>query len=136
MRYRTLDANGDYTFGQGSANFLVNSAQSVAQAVLTGLKLWQGEWFVNTAAGMPWATQVLGYGTKAFYDAALQAQVKSTTGVTGLTGYSSTLNSITRLLVATISGTSLYGPFTVTVSVPTAGGGFGEGGFAEGGFGQ
>ena len=42
MRYRPLDANGDYTVG---IPFLVNSPACVGQAVLTRLKLFLGEWF-------------------------------------------------------------------------------------------
>ncbi len=50
MRYRAWDANGDYTFGQGSKNFLVNSPQCVAQAVVSRLRLQLGEWFIDTSA--------------------------------------------------------------------------------------
>jgi hypothetical protein len=64
MRYRTLDANGDYTFGQNGANFLVNSPAAVGQAVLTRVKLMQGEWFLDQTAGTPYDTEILGAGTE------------------------------------------------------------------------
>lgn len=125
MRYRALDSTGDATFGQGSANFLINSSQAVEQAVLTGLRLWQGQWFYDTNAGMPWLQQVIGANTQSQYDAAIQAQIKSTTGVTGIDNYKSSLNNVTRHLVVNVNGQSLYGPFSISTSIPVVSGGFG-----------
>ena len=39
MRYRKLDANGDYTFGSGSSCF-ISDHDAVVQAIVTRLKLW------------------------------------------------------------------------------------------------
>jgi hypothetical protein len=75
LRYRTLTPTGDMTFGFGSANFLVNSPQTVQQATVTGLKLFLGEWFLNTSVGMPWNTQVIGNNTQALYDNAAKSQI-------------------------------------------------------------
>jgi hypothetical protein len=120
------DENGDYVFGGGSANFWINSAQGVEQLIITGLRLWQGTWFLDTTAGMPWQQQVIGFRTQSQYDAAIQAQVKSTTGVTGIDNYQSSLNNATRHLKVTITGQSLFGPFSVATSIPLASaGGFG-----------
>ncbi len=38
MIYRRIDANGDYTFGQGKFNF-VSGTEAVAQAIKTNLLL-------------------------------------------------------------------------------------------------
>lgn len=134
MRYRALDANGDMTFGQGSANFLIDSVQCVEQAIVTGLRLLQGEWFYDATAGMPWEQKVVGFTTQSEYDQAIQTQVRSTQGVTGITGYSSSLNRETRVLTVNIAGQTPYGAFSVTVPLPL--GGFGVGGFDTRGFGQ
>lgn len=103
MRYRKLDVDGDYTFGQGSANFWVNDPQGVAQAISTRLQLWEGEWFLDNTAGTPWSQEVLGYGTQALYDLAIRAAILDTEGVTSIVNYSSTFNSIKRSL--TVTGT-------------------------------
>lgn len=99
MRYRALDAAGDYTFGRGEANFLVDSRAAVAQSMATRLKLWRGEWFLDDEEGTPWLQQVLGVvGSLALYDLAIQQRILGTEGVTGLANYSSNLDSGTRHL--------------------------------------
>lgn len=92
MRYRALSPDGDYTFGQGSANFLIDSPEAVAQSVLTRLLLWQGEWFLDVTAGTPWLQGILGTGTKPLYDLLIRQRVTDTLGVTGIASYSSQLD--------------------------------------------
>jgi len=125
MRYRTLTASGDYTFGHGPSEFLVNSPATVAQAVLTALLLHQGEWFLDTTVGMPWETQVLGYGTQSLYDAAIKAAILSVEGVQAITSYSSSLNRTTRALTVNATISTIYGSANVVTNVPA----FGTGGY-------
>src|SRR5581483_5662749 len=75
----------------GGANFLVNSPACVAQSVLTRLKLWRGEWFLDKTEGTPYMQQILGTGTKAIYDLAIQNRVLETEGVTSISRYESAL---------------------------------------------
>ena len=89
MRYRKLDANGDYTFGRSQANFLVNSPEAVAQAIQTRLALWEGEYFLDTSKGTPYWTQILGTGTWALYDQAIKDRILGTTGVLQIASYQS-----------------------------------------------
>ncbi len=87
-----LTADGDYSFGAGSANFFINNNAMVVQSVLTRLRLWQGEWFLDVTEGTPWLQQVLSSSqknTKNLYDLAIQNRVLQTSGVTGITDYSS-----------------------------------------------
>lgn len=107
MRYRALSADGDYTFGQGSANFLVNSPECVAQKVLTRLQLWRGEWFLDNTEGTPYMQQILGTGTKAIYDLAIQQRVQATDGVTKILKYSSSL--VDRSLNVSMSIATVFG---------------------------
>lgn len=101
MRVRAQDSDGDYTFGRGGENFIVNSPAAVAQLVLTGLRLLKGEWFLDKTVGMPWLQDVIGVGTKPFYDLAIQNQILNTVGVTGIASYSSTLDPVKRGLSVT-----------------------------------
>lgn len=112
MRYRVLDGNSDYTFGQNSANFYVNEPAAVGQAVLTRLRLMAGEWFLDQTAGTPYK-QILGKGTDATRDLAIQQVIIETQGVTGISSYASSLNPTTRKFSVVAIVDTIYGPTTV-----------------------
>lgn len=111
MRVRALSPTGDYTFGNGVQNYLVNSPQAVAQCVLTALKLFLGEWFLNTGAGVPWLTEIIGFNTASTRDTAIKNAILGVQGVTGIVNYSSVLQgtklTITNLVVDTAYGTAV-----------------------------
>lgn len=131
MRYRKLSSpGGDYVFGQGNAEFLVDNPACVAQAVLTALLLHQGEWFLDTSVGMPWETQVLGYGTRSLYDTAIKAAILGVQGVQSIVSYSSSLNVRTRLLTVNAVINTIFG--TVELSQTFNGLGYGIQGFGGG----
>lgn len=109
MRYRELSPTGDYVFGQGSQEFLVNSPQCVAQAVGTRLKLLQGEWFLDVTAGTPYSTQVLGTHTQATYDIAIQNEILGTEGVLSISNYTSNVDTVTRALGISATIDTIYG---------------------------
>ena len=114
MRYRKLSASGDYTFGNGIADFWVDVPDAPAQAVKTRLALWQGQWFLDTREGMPWKTRVLGNRTADTRDPSIRAHVLGTQGVTGIADYSSALNRDTRAFSANIVVDTIYGRAVVS----------------------
>lgn len=113
MRYRKLDANNDYSFGNGQLDFYVNVPDAVGQAVETGLMLWQGEWFLDTTQGTPYIAGVIGKHSQAEADGTIQNQVANTTGVTDISSYQSTLNAASRAMSIQISVDTIYGPTDV-----------------------
>lgn len=117
MRYRQIDSNNDYTGFSGNTRFLVNSPATVAQAVETVLGLLQGEWFLDSTVGVPYATQVLGTGTQATRDLVIQNAILGTEGVTDINQYSSTFNPTTRSFTVNCTIDTLYGPATITAVV-------------------
>ncbi|MFY3138953.1 hypothetical protein ACOTFF_17445 [Achromobacter xylosoxidans] len=117
MRYRKLDADGDYSFGSSRADFHRDTAATVAQAVKTRLMLARGEWFLDVTEGTPWRGEVLGKQTRASYDWAIRQRILGTAGVTGLAGYSSRLDPQTRGLSVTASISTLYGTATVQAAL-------------------
>ena len=112
MRYRALSLSGDYTFGAGLANFLINTPAAVAQSVKTRLLLWQGQWFLDTTIGTPWLTDVLGKNTQSLYDRAIRTVILETIGVTSIENYSSTFDSTARTLTVTMTLNTIYGQTT------------------------
>ncbi len=96
-----LDASGDKTFGQGSANFWIDSPNGVAQSVQTRLNLWRGQWFLDQTVGAPYATEILGYGTQSLRDMAIKAVVLGTVGVENIVSYASEYDPETRELTIT-----------------------------------
>jgi len=107
---------GDYTFGQGTANFWINQANGVAQSVQTRLGLWEGEWFLDNTEGTPYAQQILGYNTKSLYDMALKARILATQGVSSIDNYSSSFNPVTRALtVDALSIVTIYSKTPIPV---------------------
>lgn len=116
MRYRALDTNGDYTFGQNGANMLVDSPATVGQAIGTRLKLRQGEWFLDSTVGVPYDTQILGTDTESTRDQAMQTAILDTQGVTQIVDYASYLDPTTREFTMAAVVDTQYGQTTVTAS--------------------
>jgi hypothetical protein len=121
FRYRQLDYNlanpqavgGDMTFGRGGFNFLVDNPTAVAQAVLTRLNLWMGEWFLNRQSGTPWLQQILGHSpARGLPDAAIRARILGTPFVTRMESYSSEYNSTYRTFVVSCQLYTAFGQVT------------------------
>jgi hypothetical protein len=125
VRYRKLTASGDYSFGQNALDFYVNSPQTVAQAILTRLLLHQGEWFLDVTFGMPWESQVLGYGTKSLYDAAIKAAILGVQGVASIVSYSSDLDTVNRALSVNVTVSTIYSQLSISTTFGVAPGGYG-----------
>jgi hypothetical protein len=114
MRYRKLDANGDYVIGSGS-DFLVNSPEAVAQAILTRLKLWRGEWYVDLKDGTPWMQEILGKRQRGKSpDGAIKRRILGTEGVKEITKYSSDFDGNTRQLKIDATVNTIYGVATIS----------------------
>lgn len=50
--------NNDMTFGQGLGNFAVD-AEACVQNIVTRLRTYKGEWFLDTSFGIGWQTDIL-----------------------------------------------------------------------------
>lgn len=53
-----LDAFGDLLFTDGDLSF-VRGAEAVQQSLKIRLRFFQGEWFLDVNAGLPYSTQIL-----------------------------------------------------------------------------
>lgn len=119
MRVRRMNSAGDMTFGQGSANFIIDEPAAVAQLVLTRLKLWTNQWFLDLNEGTPYSTQILGKNSKSTYDNAILTRLLETNGVVSILAYQSSLNDTSRLLTWSATLQTQYGTvqFTNQLSV-------------------
>lgn len=59
MKYRKLDENGDYTFGNNSFDY-IEKDEAIAQAIKTKLYLFYGEWWEDISLGLPMFQSILG----------------------------------------------------------------------------
>lgn len=109
MRVRALDSDGDMRFGHGPADFLRDSAEAIAQVVLTRLKLWRGEWFLDTEEGTPWAGSVLGERTQDQIEPALRLRILETPGVTGIVSFDLAIDPDARAASLAIEIATVYG---------------------------
>lgn len=109
MKYRKLDANDDYTIGT-SQDFYTDDAQAVRQAILTRLRLWRGEWFLDSREGTPWETDVLGKLQRGKNpDAAVKQRILGTDGVNEILSYTSTFDGNTRRATISATVSTIYG---------------------------
>lgn len=109
MRYRKLDGNGDMTFGGQQADFWRDVPQAVAQAVWTRLRLWLGEWFLDTTDGTPWLQAALGEGKRQTIEPAVRARILGTQGCTGIEAFEFDFEPDTRTARIDATINTIYG---------------------------
>jgi hypothetical protein len=97
MRYRKLDENGDMLFGDEQADFFRDQPEAVAQAVWTRLRLWAGEWFLDTAEGTPYQQAALGTNKQETIGPALRERILETQGVTEIEEFELTIDPDNRV---------------------------------------
>lgn len=113
MRYRKLDSNGDMQFGNGRMDFHTNTPEGVAQAVMTRLLLWAGEWFLNIEEGTPYQSGALGKGTMDKVDPMIRDRILDTDGVTDIETYTSRFDADARKFYVNATINTVYGVTTI-----------------------
>lgn len=113
MKYRALSTDGDSKFGNGSLDFLKDTPETVAQAALTRLRLWSGEWFLDTTTGTPYQAGVLGKKDEATANLTMRERILETQGVVGIGAFSSSLNRDLRTYSISATIDTIYGQATL-----------------------
>lgn len=113
MKYRKLSEDGDYTFGQGNANFLTGS-DAILQAIKTKILLLKGEYWEDVNDGTPLFDDIL---KKRSDDAARNAidivvknRIMEVEGVTSVSNFISKIED--RRYIATIDVQTIYSDLT------------------------
>ncbi|MEX3929735.1 hypothetical protein AB4Y36_37990 [Paraburkholderia sp. BR10936] len=119
MKVRRLDAYGDWTFGQGTANY-ADDGESTAQRVRTRLLMFLGDWFLNLAVGMPWLTDFERPANLADIERSARLTILQTTGVAQLDSLDLTLSPDRELQVTAEVQTTDGNASTVVVSYGSA----------------
>lgn len=88
-------------FVDGSNNLaIVTGAEAVGQHARQRLKTFQGEWFLDTSAGVPWLAQIMGAKyDPALVEAVVKAEILDTDGVVEITSFSVGFDRSTRNVI-------------------------------------
>lgn len=117
ITYRQLSSTGDPLWGQGVANYLSN-LNAVAQAVLTRLRLFQGEWWASTTDGLPlWQSilgQPAGQQSQQQMETIISARILGTPWVISLASVQTGFNPQTRAFAYRASVNTQFGTIVVT----------------------
>jgi len=113
MKYRALDSDGDFKFGNGNLDFHKDTPEAVGQAVLTRLRLWAGEWFLDTTEGTPYQAGVLGKTDLTTANLTMRDRILNTEGVTAIVEFSSSLNPDLRSYAVSATIDTIYGQTTL-----------------------
>ena len=112
MKYRKLDENNDMTFGNQVSDFFHDVPDGVSQAIMTRLKMWAGEWFLNITEGTPYQAAILGNDTKQTIDPAIRARILETPGVISIDSLSVDFNEDDRICTISAIVSTIYGTAT------------------------
>ena len=115
MKYRKLDADGDYLLGHGNHDFYQDAPEAVGQLVMTRLKLWRGQWFTDIYEGTPWLQSIL--GKRMAVEAEIRSRVLSTPGVVEIQEFQTQINPDTRVVRVNCTIETAYGSAIVSGEV-------------------
>lgn len=108
VKVRRLDKNHDWTFGQGFANYAIES-EAIAQNVQTRLWSFTNDWFLDLEHGLPWLEQMGRNVDLGDWEIRIKKHVLQTDGVSKITSYELNLDPNTRKLVIDITYQDIYG---------------------------
>lgn len=101
--------NGKIVFTNGLLQY-VDGAERVRQQIEFRLSLWRGEWFLDSEFGTPYLQEILGKQlTINGAIAAIQQQITSIDGVTGLVEFSYNFDRANRTLSVEFTAATEYG---------------------------
>lgn len=90
---------GDLYF-DGDGNLVtVTGARAVQEHAVQRVKTFEGEWFLDITAGLPWWQRILGQQfDEALAEAIVKAEVFGTQGVTEITSFSVNFDRMARVI--------------------------------------
>ena len=104
-----LDKNLDWRFGKGRAVYKRN-ADAIAQNILTRLRSFAGDWYLDTEAGVDWLTLLGNLGTEKRIMRAVESTVMQTGGVLSIQELKIIGRDSSRGVKIRIRYTDVFGP--------------------------
>lgn len=118
MRVSGLDKNLDWRFGKGRALYKRN-ADAIAQNILTRLRSFGGDWYLDTEAGIDWFGLLGNLGTEKRILRAVESAVMQTKGVLSIEELKIIGRDSNRCVKIEIRYTDVFGPSgTQTLEIP------------------
>lgn len=117
MIVRSLDINGDWTFGKGKNNYLSNN-KAIVQSIATRLQSFLGDCFFAVDAGLDWFN-LLGAKDQLALELAVRAVILNTQDVTAIVNVSINLEENTRRINMKYTVETVY--TAANQSVPVVG---------------
>lgn len=108
MRVSGLSKEGDWRLGRGKALYLTESA-AVAQKVVTRLRSFKRDWFLDSEAGIDWILLLGTRGTENTILREVERVIISTNGVLELTSLSMDVNNSERSATIFATYKDIYG---------------------------
>ncbi|MDN7790435.1 hypothetical protein QZM66_22995 [Burkholderia contaminans] len=108
MRVRRLDANGDWTFGRGRADY-ADRSESVAQRVTTRLRSFRGDWFLDLDHGLPWIERMERGNERDRLEGDIKRQILGTEGVAQTLAFDTSVDVKTRRMTVVVTIRDIYG---------------------------
>ena len=118
MRVRALDLSGDWTFGQGSNNYLQNNA-AIVQDIATRLRSVLGDCFFALSDGIDWFN-LLGSFNLLGLSAAVRTTILNTQNVTKLIAVNVNLDDNSRKVTMNYTVETIYSRANQISNVVTA----------------
>lgn len=116
MRVRALDANSDWTFGAGKANY-ISEKQALAQKVSTRIKSFKNDNPLNMDDNIDWLDLLGRKGTENTILNEIERVTLQTQGVTKIANLNAATDSTTRNQKTSLSYVTIYDDETVTTEL-------------------
>lgn len=95
-------------------------AEQVAQAVRSRLLFYQGEWFLDLTAGIPYFQQIFQKPAQiATAESVIKSEILKTKGLNSLTSFSSNFDRQTRQFSVSFTANTIYGEIDQELSIST-----------------
>lgn len=90
---------GDIAMTDDNSLQMVTGAEAVLQHAIERVRTFEGEWFLDLQAGLPWFQRILGQRfDETLVEALVKGEIYETAGCTGITSFSAAFSKRERVI--------------------------------------